>query len=328
MKAALVDAEKKEVLASSTRYFPIWIRGWKLLPRVLISLLQPLIEQAEAIAVTTTAELSDIFFSKREGVARILDSAEAVLWRRQFNVLTVRGELISPEEARKVPYEVAAANWYASGYFASRFLSDCIVIDVGSTTTSIVPVSGGKVAARGRDDLEKLACGELVYTGALRTNLATIVDSVPLRGRSVRVSAEKFALSGDVHLILGNISHWDYTTETADGRGTARRECMARIARLVCADLGMLHEKEILEIARFINDAQVRQIAEGLRQVLDGLAKDVPALVAGIGKEFLAKPAALRAGLSKVVDADSFIPNSSKALPAAGLALMAAEVDV
>ena len=48
------------------------------------------------------------------------------------------------------------------------------MVDVGSTTADVIPIAAGRVAAAGRTDLDRLLAGELVYTGALRTNLAAI----------------------------------------------------------------------------------------------------------------------------------------------------------
>ena len=81
-------------------------------------------------------------------------------------------------------------------------VKDCVVVDVGSTSASIIPIVNGQVVAKGKTDLEKLMCGELVYTGSLRTNVAAIVQSVPVKDGVAGVASELFALSADVHLIL------------------------------------------------------------------------------------------------------------------------------
>jgi probable H4MPT-linked C1 transfer pathway protein len=227
------------------------------------------------------------------------------------------------------PLKVAAANWAATGWMVSRRLADCVIVDVGSTSTTIVPVVEGRVAAAGKTDLEKLMNGELVYTGSLRTNVAAIVDSVPLRGGSVRVSSELFAQSGDAHLVLGNIRAEEYVCETADGRGKTRAEALARLARVVCADTEMLPEQEIMQIAAYVCDKQVEQIADGLNQVYSrlksGAKATVPVVVAGLGKNFLAKKAAEKAGGSKILDLGELLPDdAAKVAPAVGAALMAA----
>lgn len=87
--------------------------------------------------------------------------------------------MVDAEGAVSDPMNIAAANWVATSQIASAMSSDCIMVDVGSTTTDIIPIKDGFEAAKGRNDLERLGTGELVYTGTLRSNVATIVDRVP-----------------------------------------------------------------------------------------------------------------------------------------------------
>ncbi|HEX6618407.1 MAG TPA: hydantoinase/oxoprolinase family protein, partial [Solirubrobacteraceae bacterium] len=69
---------------------------------------------ADAVAITMTAELSDAFRTKREGVTFVLDAAEDALGDRPLSVLTTAGELVSMRAARARPWDVAAANWVAT----------------------------------------------------------------------------------------------------------------------------------------------------------------------------------------------------------------------
>src|SRR5262245_28369495 len=64
---------------------------------------------ADAVAITMTAELSDAFRTKREGVAFVLAAAAEAFGARPLSVLTTRGELVSMGEARERPGDVAAA---------------------------------------------------------------------------------------------------------------------------------------------------------------------------------------------------------------------------
>ena len=88
----------------------------------------------------------------------------------------------SPEARARAP-EVAAANWLASALAVAAVYPDALVIDVGSTTADVIPIAAGQVVAAGRTDLDRLLAGELVYTGALRTNLAAIAPRVPVQRR-------------------------------------------------------------------------------------------------------------------------------------------------
>jgi probable H4MPT-linked C1 transfer pathway protein len=308
-KAAFISTDNGCIreLKTALEYFPVWKDPEKL--GVVLSKLKKTVSGLAAldcICVTMTAELSDAYRTKREGVNHILKHVSQAFPVTPIFVLDVEATLRSIEEAQAEPIKVAAANWAATGWLVSQLVKDCIVIDVGSTSTSIIPVVDGAISAVGKTDLEKLMNGELVYTGSLRTNIAAIVNSIPIRGGVARVSSELFAQSGDVHLVLGKITEKEYTVETADGRGKTRAEAMARLARVVCADTEMLTEQEIVQIATYIYDKQVEQVAEGLSQVYNRIKPrmkaKIKAVVTGLGKNFLARTAAQRVGINEIID--------------------------
>jgi probable H4MPT-linked C1 transfer pathway protein len=320
-----------EKFGSALEYFPFWKRDSKQLCAMLSALKAKLLGSGmlDCVAVTMTAELSDAYQTKREGVHHILDCVCQIFSGVSVLVLDVNASLRSVEDAKAEPLVVAAANWAATGWVVSQQIRDCVVVDVGSTSTSIIPIKDGKVAAAGKTDLEKLMNGELVYTGSLRTNVAATVQTVPLRGGLARVSSELFAQSGDVHLILEHIKEADYTVDTPDGKAKTHSVSLARLARIVCADTDILSEQEILQIAKYIYSKQVHQIAEGLNQVYTRLNPDakgiVPVVVTGLGRNFLARKAAETAGISKIFDLAELTPKGmALASPAWGVALMAA----
>lgn len=278
---------------------------------------------AHAVAITMTAELSDAFRTKREGVAFVLDAAQDGLGDRPLSVLTTAGELVSVDTARARPWDVAAANWVATALAVADAYPDALVIDVGSTTADIVPIAAGRVAATGHNDLERLLAGELVYTGVLRTNLAAIAPRVPVRGDPCPVSAEYFAISGDVHLVLGHLTPDAYNCPAPDGRPATVAFARERIARLVCADSDQLDDDEVDAIARFLHGEQVRQLEDGARRVAQPLPPDAPVVAVGSGT-FLAREVAARLG--RVV-ADAPAPwgaTGGEVGPAAALAALLA----
>src|ERR687893_1650586 len=208
-KAAWLDGEN---LRTVSRPFEVW-RDRDALSTVLRELAAA---PADAVAITMTAELSDAFRTKREGVSFVLDAAEDALGDRPLSVLTTAGELVSVGTARAHPWDVAAANWMATALAVADAHPDALLIDIGSTTADIVPIAAGRVAASGHNDLERLLAGELVYTGVSRTNLAAIAPRVPVRGEWCPVSSEYFAISADMHLVLGRLEPEAYTCPTPD----------------------------------------------------------------------------------------------------------------
>jgi len=278
-------------------------------------------EPVGLVALTTTAELSDAFRTKREGVAFVLEAVEDALPGPTL-VFTTAGGLVSVAEARERPLEVAAANWVASALAVGALHPDALMLDVGSTTADVIPVAGGRVAAAGRTDLDRLLAGELLYTGALRTNLATIAPRVPVRGRWCPVASELFAISADVHLVLGHLTPGAYTCPTPDGREATVAGARERIARLVCSDVDQLEPAEIDAIAAFLHTEQVRQIEAAARQVATrDPESEAPVVALGAGA-FLARAAARRLG--RAVVEMPWSAAERDAAPAAALAGLAA----
>ncbi|HYT05319.1 MAG TPA: hydantoinase/oxoprolinase family protein [Gemmatimonadales bacterium] len=280
-------------------------------------------ERDDAHAVTMTAELSQLFRSKREGVGFVLDAVATAFPETDVQVWGADGRWRSPEKARRDPLAVAAANWAATARIVGRTYCDCLLIDTGSTTSDVIPIVGGEAVATGRTDLERLREGELVYTGALRTPAEAIAASVPLGGRATGVSAEGFALAGDVHLWRGQLEPSDYTAPTPDGRPATRESAGERLARVVCADREMLDAAAISTIADALWDAQVTRIAESIGRVRARHPRLRRAVVTGLG-DFLAAEAARRAGLQVTHLSDSFGPAARHA-PAVAVALLLAD---
>jgi probable H4MPT-linked C1 transfer pathway protein len=330
-KAAFVSVKNGKLLSAevAVEYFPIWKQPDRL-ASVLLTLKQRLgAFRLDAVGVTMTAELSDAYQTKREGVTHILDCVLKIFSEVPVYVLNTDAKLETVDDARREPLGVAAANWVATGWLIAQHIKNCVVVDVGSTSTSIIPVVKGQVAALGKTDLDKLLCGELVYTGSLRTNVAAIVQSIPIRGGVAGVASELFALSGDVHLVLGHITEDEYSSETADGRGKTVLEALARLARVICADTEMLTAKEIIDLAQFIYSKQIMQVAEGLTKVYAYTKKlsqdNVPVVVTGLGKKFLAQKAAEAVGVDSIVDLGALLPKKAVlATPAFGVAFMVA----
>jgi probable H4MPT-linked C1 transfer pathway protein len=324
VKAALIangNAIEPRILE---RAFPLWREPHRL-SDVLSDAANEL-GRARTMAVTMTAELADCFVTKREGVAFVLDAFRKAFPDVEPWVYGIDGRFRSVAAARRRPYQVAAANWVASATLVARTTPDALFVDVGSTTTDIIPIVAGRVVAHGRTDAARLVSGELVYTGALRTPVCAIVRSVPLRGRRCRVAAEHFAIAADVHLWLGRLAGSEYTCDTPDGRGRSRSEAGRRIARIVCADRRQLSAADITAIAAHVAEVQVRQIANGIRQVMRRMGTTCPrvAILAGQGRG-IARSAAEEAGLASSDMATRVGSAAARAVPAAAVAYLLAE---
>jgi hypothetical protein len=237
----------------------------------------------QAVAVVITGELADCFSCKREGIISLTGavkqafSCPAYFWGANGFAWTD-------------PLELAAANWAASAALLAREIGDCLFVDMGSTTTDLIPIRGGKALAA-KTDFLRLAGGDLVYTGMLRTRLDALLPAARIKGKKVPLAPEFFAIMADARLVLGQISEERYTCETPDGAGKEREAALRRLARSVCADLEEIGEAAALAVASQACERQKSTLVAALERQAEkhGLTQVV---AAGIGEGLIAQAAA------------------------------------
>ena len=249
------------------------------------------------VALTMTGELCDCYPTRAEGVRSIVDSVRVALPKARVIVWGVDGRFHEVEEIRQNPMIAAAANWLALATVAARLvpIGPGLLIDVGSTTTDLIPLLDGRVIVRGRTDFDRLRTGELVYAGARRTPVASIAREVVFRGAPTGLAAELFASTLDVSLTLGDILDDPTNFETADGRGATSLQARDRLARMVGLDRDDFTTKDARELARALDHDLTDRLEQAARRVTSGSIVEPPGsvVIAGSG-EFLARRVAAR----------------------------------
>lgn len=247
------------------------------------------------VGVTMTGELADCFDTKREGVLHILDAIEGQYPAAQLGVYLVGNEWASLDEARDQWQRAAASNWHALAQYAARYLTTVsgVLLDIGSTSTDIVPLEKTGPVECGDTDPERLLDGSLLYTGVMRSPVCAVVQQVPFRDAVCSVAQELFACTGDAYLLLDDLREDPDCVATADGRPFTKPFASARLARMVCADQSEAEESDVLAIAESIRRQHVKMISDALQRVVER-AEATCLLVSGQG-EFLARylPAAV-----------------------------------
>jgi probable H4MPT-linked C1 transfer pathway protein len=295
------------------------------LPRLLRSWAATIDSPPEAVhAVTMTAELSQVFRTKREGVTCIIDAVATAFPHNTIFLYGSDGRFHAPAGAREIPLRIAAANWLATASLVAVKCPHVVLIDTGTTTTDVIPIVDGRPVPIGRTDPERLVSSELVYMGAVRTPVEAIVSHLPLAGGTSGVSAEGFALAADVHVWRGSLTADDYSVGTPDGRPKTKEHCAIRLARVVCADRDMLDDEAVSGIADAVAAAQVSRIGAAIRTVVARHRSIDTAVVTGAGA-FLAAAAAASAGLPVASLSDRPGPDAAQCAPAAAVALLLAQ---
>lgn len=247
--------------------------------------------------ITMTGELADIFSSRQDGVEQLSSLAEHEL--ENVSIYAGPSGFVAATEARRHSTQIASANWHASAAVIAKHRKAALFIDVGSTTTDVVPIAESKVVARGYTDAERLAVGELVYTGLVRSFVMATAARAPLNGSWMALISENFATMADVHRILGSLPAGVDLMATADGREKSVPASRARLARMLGSDAANADNKTWDLLARWFAEAQIRVIADAVMLVMSRCiaTSAAPVIAAGIGVGVVAE-VARRLGLS------------------------------
>ena len=278
------DGERRSV----SRPFAIWQA-----PDRLADELQQLLslwDGYRGLAVTMTAELADCFATKADGIDQILRAVECVAAGRSVQVWQTGGEFVSTDEARELPRLVAAANWHALATWAGRMLGGAagLLMDIGSTTTDIIPIAGGLPLSAGATDVDRLLSGELVYLGIRRTPLCAVSPTVTFSGRRCPLAAELFATTYDLFLLTGELPADPNCRNTADGRPAIRSAAYSRLAHMLCCDVTELTEPDAVSIARELREAMLTRLSAAVQEVLAVLPSPCQGVLTSGEGEFLA----------------------------------------
>lgn len=216
--------------------FELWKRPDEL--SEVVARLAATFPPSDRVALTMTAELCDCYPTKAVGVNSVLDATLDAFSGRPVHVWGTDRSFHDEGEIRQKPLLAAAANWLALAEVAARLVPDGpgILIDIGTTTSDLIPLRDGRAAARGRSDTERLQNGELVYAGVRRTPICALTTELPFRGVPTGLSAELFASTLDLYLILREIPSDPKDHSTADGGPATAEAARDRLARMVGAD--------------------------------------------------------------------------------------------
>jgi (4-(4-[2-(gamma-L-glutamylamino)ethyl]phenoxymethyl)furan-2-yl)methanamine synthase len=257
----------------------------------------PLIALPALHAVTMTGELSDVFGDRAEGVAYLVDLMLEVVGAQPLLIYAGEAGFLAPEDAKRHTLEVASANWHATASLVARHHAAGLLVDVGTTTTDLIPIKAGTVAARGATDAERLTEGELLYTGVVRTPVMAVAHSAPFRGRVQRIVAERFATMADVWRLASDLPDDADPYPAADQRGKSPAESAARLARMLGRDASEAKLAEWTALAWYFADCQLAEMEHAARNLAerDAFPPAAPVIGAGCGR-FVAKRLADRAG--------------------------------
>ena len=290
----IANVSNNGVILSVEQYpTPLW-KGLSILKNTFRSAIKKMPNEGQSHALTMTAELSDIFRNRQEGVNSIIKLCHEI-FGRNIAFYTMKHGLKKINKKEIDFNQIASANWHASSTYVASLIDSGLFIDVGSTTTDIIPFYEKRIRARGINDQSRLRYDELIYTGVIRTPIMTLSSKVIFNGELQNIVNENFATTADIYRILGYLNEFDDLMETADGEDKSIPSSIRRLARVLGTDSNISHnEKHWHDLAKYFHEAQLEVLTNAIEKALLTLPKKKHVLVsAGVG-HFLVKIIAKR----------------------------------
>lgn len=299
LKAVLIDAD-----GVAQRVYqlacPLW-KGLHALEHAMTVIWQSIQQPDAHSVVTMTGELVDLFPNRQVGVCEIAKVVNGLLGE---HVLFYAGDAgwVRFDAVTAHTQAIASMNWLASAQYLSQFDENALLMDIGSTTTDIIPLDKRQLFAIGRTDAQRMSNHALIYTGVVRTPLMALGPKIDFHAKTFYVAAEYFATTADVYRLLKQLPEGADLADTADGKGKTLAETARRIARMVGHDMEDYPMSDWVQLANIFKEQQKKLLMQAVKAHME---KDtMPIIAVGIGA-FLCKEITEDLGLPMINIAES-----------------------
>ena len=201
-----------------------------------------------------------------------------------FEVYTGNKGILNHDSVSDIE-SVASQNWHATAEWLAAGCAEGILVDMGSTTTDLVPFKHGCLEVRGYDDATRMRYGELIYTGISRTPVMAISDHFDILGVNYPIAAENFATMADVYRILRQLSEDDDLYSTCDNAAKTMFASARRLERMFgldwAGDWDAIYAK-----AQAIADVQQQKISHALGILIKRARLSDNAYIIGAGSGY------------------------------------------
>ena len=247
---------------------PLW-KGFASLEDAISKIQGQILDESVTNTITMTAELADIFKDRSSGVKELTRFLSDHFEEDRYHLYAGKDGLIKSNQAEFHIADIASANWHATSSFIAQHVDEGVLIDIGSTTTDIIPFSSGQLINTAYTDYERLRNNELVYTGIIRTPVIAVVNKIFCDGQLQNIAAENFSTMADIYRLTGKLNGQDDMMIAADSAVKTQRDSARRLLRMVGLDLYNENNlNSVIDMAEQVAVSQFEKINESLSKVL------------------------------------------------------------
>ena len=215
----------------------------------------------DMVIITITAETIGIFNTIKDGVIKIAKICEETFFEFKIYYISTDGNIHNYNQLKNRPMDFASANWVATSKLAAKYIEDGLFIDMGTTTTDIIPIKNKIICPTTKTDMARLVSGELLYMGLLRTYISNIVDKLPFNDTFIPLASEIRCFTAHIYVALGMIKELEMLHPFSGKKiKITRTNSLDAIARSVCADKTLIECDKIVKMANYVYKKQMEKM--------------------------------------------------------------------
>lgn len=239
-------------------------------------------------------------------IARATFPDTVPVWLVRADGQLTRAEAI-PALADADLYTYTLTNFYGSACLGQRLIHNGLSIDIGTTTTDVIPIINGELdpvgLANPADYLRfRYQHHRINWLGLTITPLAMLTDHVPVGAQTFQIVPRDYRT--DLLFALMDEADPELMREHAYDRVFPARDYAAqRLAQFVGLDAQLLRPGELAQIRDYLYGQLCHKVSHAITAVAAESFPDTPlgeleVAVFALGEQVLARPALLQAGFA------------------------------
>lgn len=247
-----------------------------------------------------------------EGMRYTASIIKMIFPKQKVHFIRVDGELIHIDDIFELDNSEASAfgctNYLGTSLLAMKNFSDGLAIDMGTISTSIIPIMDNKIDPIASYNpkgymLHRYTTGKHIWFGVMHTSLIHITNTARTRKANYNLILRSCS-TNTLCTILGIVEPSVVNVHVNDSSKIAELEmAYMKMAETVGLDIYSISQEELYEIAKDIYFQMVRKLSDNVRNILANMNykdfSDLKVLAAGLGQEAFIIPSLMSCGFEK-----------------------------
>lgn len=252
------------------------------------------------------------FFTFSEGISYNAQLLSDIFSKDKIFMISDNGQLFHAKDVLCLTgfdlYKFPLTNFHGSAYLGSILVKNGLSIDIGTTTTDIIPIKNHEIDPDGFKDcipyIQHRYCSKKIsWYGLTITPLYRFISTVPVNKRNYEIVSRDYytdiifaILFPQYKKIIEKHAYVDYYPSSNQAR--------SKLAQFAGLDDYLLTPKQIDKIALYVYKKLIKKVSFCIKYVFEKEFKEqrkdkLEIALFALGQELLAKPAIIGAGFNK-----------------------------